>query len=100
MSRKPDPICSRLPPDLDAAVRDRAMAEGLSPSEMLRLIVQQWAYGSMATADEGYFQARQLAQHLAHVVLQAAINQLPQTYEEAMAIIKQYPLGSPLPIPH
>jgi hypothetical protein len=80
------PICVRLPEDLDVAIRTRGAAEGLSPSEMLRSIITQWAYGSTPSVDEGYRQARSIAVRLAHEAIARAFDQLPEGYEEALAL--------------
>jgi hypothetical protein len=91
--RKPgEPIAFRLPADLDEAVRERALAEGLSMSEMLRSIVSQWAYGSTPSADAGYFQARGVAVAAAHEVLRKVFDQfLPTSYEQALQLVTQRP---------
>lgn len=91
-SGKTDPICARLPHDLDAAVRMRATSEGLSPSEMLRAIVSQFIYAEVPATSEGYLQARALAARLAHEALARTLAQMPDNYDEALALF-----GMPLP---
>ena len=103
------PLCVRLPPDLDAAVRERAAREGLSVSEIFRALMSQWVYQQTPSVDEGYYNARQLAMKLAHEavsnvianepgafdvatiqqahgIITHALEQMPATYEEAIAL--------------
>lgn len=81
------PICVRLPEDLDAAIRARCEAEGLTPSELMRSLASQYVYNDTPSVDAGYMQARTLAAKMAHAAVSAAIENLPQTFEEANHLI-------------
>ncbi len=89
-----NPVCVRLPDDLDVALRQRAEAEGLSVSELLISMLSHWVYGSTPSVDEGYKQARSLATKLAHEAVSRAIDDLPSTYEEAISSVAY---GNPNP---
>ena len=86
-------MCVRFPEDLDAALRARAEAEGLSPSELLRALAQQYVYNEQPSVDAGYMHARSLAIKLAHEAVSRAVDEhLPRTYEEAIQAVQ---LGTP-----
>lgn len=82
------PMCVRLPEDLDAAVRALAESEGISPSEVLRSAVHQRVYSQIPSVDEGYKQARGLAIQFAHEAVNLAAEQIPDSYEEAMEFLQ------------
>lgn len=85
-------IAVRLPPELASAV-DAACAEmGVTPSELLRGLIQQWAYGSstLAGPDAGYAQARSMASQLAHAALKEALSNIPQSHSEATEMLRGY----------
>lgn len=48
----PRPICTRLPPDLEAALEARLGELGWAPSEGLRAIVREWLIGGRFPALE------------------------------------------------
>ena len=87
------PICARLPPDLDAALRQRADAEGVTVTELMRAIAYRYVYGATSNFEEGYAAGRSLALQLTHYAMASAISDafaehIPQTYEEALAILQ------------
>ena len=93
-SRDPSsrPIAVRLPADLVAAV-DHACAEhDISPSELIRGIVSQWAYGKtqLAGPDEGYAQARDMAVQIAHAAVQQALEALPDSHSGAKQMLEGF----------
>lgn len=72
----------KLPPEMRAAVIERAQAEGINVSEWCRAQIAQILDGETPSVDAGYQQARRLAAQMASVVLANARAQLPDTYEE------------------
>ena len=75
----------RLPAPL--ALQARAAAESLQMnlSEWLRVVVDQAVNGTVPSIDEGYKQARALAIQLATQLLQTALANMPDSYDEALA---------------
>ena len=79
-------LCVKLPIDLATALRARAAAESLSVSEVLRSIIEQWLMGTQPSTDQGYIQARRYATMLAQQALQTALQNIPQTYDQAVSL--------------
>jgi hypothetical protein len=84
------PIAVRLPNDLAAAVEQGCAEQGVTPSELIRGLVAQWAYGTNALAgpDAGYTEARSMATRLAYAALAQALESLPEEHSAARAMLE------------
>jgi len=83
MANKSGVICAKFPDELLALAEDRALAEGITISELLRAVMTQFLLGNVPAVTEGYQQAKSTALFLAHTMLQQALAMLPETVEEA-----------------
>lgn len=85
-------IATRLPAHLVAAVDAACEEQGITASELLRALIEQWAYGTtpLAGPDAGYARARSMAAQLAHSALRKALGELPTTHEEATTQLAGY----------
>lgn len=86
---KAKPFACRLPVELHAGIEGRAIAEGISPSELVRNVLFNWLYGQEPSANEGYYQARGIASQIAHFALEEAIESLPSSYEEMVELLAE-----------
>lgn len=78
-----DITCVRIPPDQRALLEHHAQAGGLSLSDLIRTILMAYFQGQAGSTD-GYLHARALGTHIARRALSEALNNLPDTYEEAV----------------
>lgn len=85
-------VAVRLPEDLAAAVEHACTQQDITPSELLRGLVSQWAYGTsqLSGPDEGYAQARSMATQLAHAALKQALKELPENHDGAKEMLQGY----------
>ena len=81
--------CVRIPADLDEQFRMQCDAVGMNASEAIRLLITQWIGGQAPTVEEGYAEARSIAAQLAHAVVTRALQELPETAEEAVRYIHE-----------
>jgi hypothetical protein len=87
-TRRANPLCFRLPPDLHAAVTHAADAAGITTSEWVRDMLHRLVYGEPPGIDAGYIQGRQLGFRMVSLALRDAWNASPATIEGAMAAIQ------------
>jgi hypothetical protein len=80
-----------MPPHVVEMLDADAAQQGLSRTEVINAIVENYYFGSNALvgADAGYMQARKIAPLLAQGLLAEATRNLPETYEEAIELIKR-----------
>lgn len=78
------PICIRLPPEMDMLAREIVAAQSITLSEWVRMLIHNAIYGHTPNVNEGYMQARTLALKLASEMLRRAGELLPQDYDEAV----------------
>lgn len=90
-------ICVRLDEELDAMLRARCGAEGLQISEVVISLLRQWLTGVVPTVDDGYRQAKGIALLAARLAIGLAANNLPQTYDEALAFLAQHGVTNVIP---
>lgn len=85
-------VAVRLPPHLASAVDAATEEQGITASELIRALIEQWAYGStpLAGPDAGYERARSMAAQMAHAALRSALGSLPATHDEANAMLEGY----------
>jgi hypothetical protein len=85
-------IAVRLPAHLVSAVEAACAEQDLTASELLRAIIEQWAYGSnpLSGPDAGYQRARGMAAQIAHAALRRALESLPTTHGEASTMLQGY----------
>jgi len=81
-------LCFRLPPDLRNQVEIMVGAQGITLSDFYRALTLSALGGEGGFAGgvtEGYAHARALATQLAGLLLQQAAENLPETFDEALA---------------
>ncbi len=85
-------IAVRLPSHLVSAVEAACEEQGITASELLRALIEQWAYGTtpLAGPDAGYQRARGMAAQIAHAALRRALESLPTTHTDASAMLQGY----------
>lgn len=83
-------VAVRLPADLASAVKLACAQHGMTPSEFLRSLVSEWAYGKtqLTGPDEGYTEARSMATQLAHAALKDALAGLPGDHQAARTMLQ------------
>jgi hypothetical protein len=89
MSNKDGIISAKLPEDLYMAAAERAESEGISLSELVRVVMTQFIYGTMPSFTEGYEEAKKLAYRLASRALRDGFASLPETPEEAFQLARE-----------
>ncbi len=88
MANSANTICAKLPEDLLYAVTDRAEAEGISISELIRAVLSNFIYGTQPAVSEGYDQAKRLATQIAYKALADSLAYMPSTVEEHIEAMK------------
>lgn len=88
MGNSANTICAKLPEDLLYAVTDRAEAEGISISELLRAVLTQFIYGTTPAVGEGYEQAKRLATQIAYKALADSLEYMPESVEDHIEAMK------------
>lgn len=85
-------IAVRLPPHLASAVAAACEEQGITASELIRALIEQWAYGTtpLAGPDAGYQRARGMASQIAHAALRNALESLPASHAEASTMLQGY----------
>jgi hypothetical protein len=81
-------LCFRLPPDLRNQVEIMVQSQGITLSDFYRSLTLSALGGESGFAggvSEGYAHARALAGQLARLVVEQAHENLPDTFEEALA---------------
>lgn len=91
MANSNNTICAKLPEDLLYAVTDRAEAEGISISELIRAVLTQFIYGTTPAVGEGYDQAKRLATQIAYKALADSLEYLPATVEDHIEAMRNQP---------
>ncbi len=88
-------IAVRLPAHLVSAVEAACAEQGITASELLRALIEQWAYGSnpLAGPDAGYERARSMASQLAHAALASALKSIPDDHDDAKTMLEGYYTG-------
>lgn len=86
----PAPICARLPPHVLDMLDTDAQQQGLTRTEVMNAIIENYYYGGGALqgADEGYKTARRLAPMLAQKMLKKACEELPDDLDAAQALLQ------------
>lgn len=88
MSNKDGIVSAKLSEDLYQAVSERAEAEGVSMSELLRVVLSQFIYGTLPAVDDGYIEAKKLAYRLATRALRDGFASLPESPEEVFELAR------------
>ena len=83
------PICSRMPAHVLEMLDADATQQSLTRSEVINAIIEGYYFGgsTLQGADEGYKAARRLAPMLAQRILRKAASELPDTLDEAQALL-------------
>ncbi len=85
-------LAVRLSGDLCSAVEDACAQQGITTSEFLRELIQNWCYGKSAlqAPSDGYRQARAMATQLANIAVSQALQSLPDTVEGAAQMLSDF----------
>ena len=85
-------IAVRLPAHLVSAVEVACAEQDITASELIRAVIEQWAYGTtpLAGPDAGYQRARGMAAQIAHAALRSALESLPTTHADASTMLQGY----------
>ena len=79
-------VCTNLgDPEFAKAIKARAHAEGITTSELIRFLLEQWVTGKTPSTSSGYEQGKRVGYGVAVAVI--TTTKLPDTYEEAVAEI-------------
>lgn len=81
-------ICAKLPEDLVFAVNDRATAEGMSVSELVRHALTAFLFGQISGPEEGYRQARMVAWTLMQRAMKIGMDNVPDTYQGYLEMLE------------
>jgi hypothetical protein len=84
-----NPMCLRLPDDLQAAVAQMATEAGVTTSEWIRDLLFRTVYGEPLGVNEGYLHGRSVGYRVAMLACAEAWKHMPATIEDGLKAMQK-----------
>jgi hypothetical protein len=84
-----NPMCLRLPDDLQAAVAQMAAEAGVTTSEWIRDLLFRTVYGEPLGVNDGYLHGRSIGYRVAVMAYRDTLGAMPETVEAGLALIEK-----------